>query len=314
MSFTTEIKDEISSIECSKTEMMAELSGYIRNCHEKPKKEIVLTTENKCLVDRIINFIDEIYQIKSQVTIINNVNFSKKDLYQIVINQKVSEIYFDLGIKDEKGNNLDNPPNYLIEGNSELKSYLRGVFLQTGSISDPKKSGYHLEFLIVDAKEAVFVQKLLNNFDFNAKILNRENGFMIYIKEADKISDFLKIIGANKAVLYYENVRVYRDRKNNTNRLNNMEQANTDKIIETANSQLEDIEIIEANDGLVLLDDKVLVALNYRKKYPEASLKELAEIISLETNKSITKSGLNHRLKKIEDLAKQFRKMQSDNK
>ena len=313
MSFTTEIKDEISSIECSKTEMMAELSGYIRNCHEKPKKEIVLTTENKCLVDRIINFIDEIYQIKSQVTIINNVNFSKKDLYQIVINQKVSEIYFDLGIKDEKGNNLDNPPNYLIEGNSELKSYLRGVFLQTGSISDPKKSGYHLEFLIVDAKEAVFVQKLLNNFDFNAKILNREKGFMIYIKEADKISDFLKIIGANKAVLYYENVRVYRDRKNNTNRLNNMEQANTDKIIETANSQLEDIEIIEANDGLVLLDDKVLVALNYRKKYPEASLKELAEIISLETNKSITKSGLNHRLKKIEDLAKQFRKMQSDN-
>ncbi len=314
MSFTTEIKDEISSIECSKTEMMAELSGYIRNCHEKPKKEIVLTTENKCLVDRIINFIDEIYQIKSQVTIINNVNFSKKDLYQIVINQKVSEIYFDLGIKDEKGINLDNPPNYLIEGNSELKSYLRGVFLQTGSISDPKKSGYHLEFLIVDAKEAVFVQKLLNNFDFNAKILNREKGFMIYIKEADKISDFLKIIGANKAVLYYENVRVYRDRKNNTNRLNNMEQANTDKIIETANSQLEDIEIIEANDGLVLLDDKVLVALNYRKKYPEASLKELAEIISLETNKSITKSGLNHRLKKIEDLAKQFRKMQSDNK
>jgi DNA-binding protein WhiA len=312
MSFTTEIKDEISSIECSKTEMMAELSGYIRNCHEKPKKEIVLTTENKCLVDRIINFIDEIYQIKSQVTIINNVNFSKKDLYQIVINQKVSEIYFDLGIKDEKGINLDNPPNYLIEGNSELKSYLRGVFLQTGSISDPKKSGYHLEFLIVDAKEAVFVQKLLNNFDFNAKILNREKGFMIYIKEADKISDFLKIIGANKAVLYYENVRVYRDRKNNTNRLNNMEQANMDKIIETANSQLEDIEVIEENDGLMLLDDKVKEALKYRKKYPEASLKELAEIISLETNKSITKSGLNHRLKKIADLANSFRKMKKE--
>ena len=132
---------------------------------------------------------------------------------------------------------------------------------------------------------------------------------MIYIKEAERISDFIKIIGANKAVLYYEDIRVYRDKKNNTNRLNNMEQANMDKVIETANSQLKDIEIIEKNDGLVLLDDKVLIALKYRKKYPEASLKELAEIISLETNKSITKSGLNHRLKKIEDLANQFRKM-----
>ena len=131
---------------------------------------------------------------------------------------------------------------------------------------------------------------------------------MIYIKEAEKISDYLKILGATKAVLYYENVRVYRDQKNKTNRLNNCEQANMDRIFETANQQLEQIRVIEENDGAMLLDDKTKEALDYRKKYPEASLKELAEIISLETGKSITKSGLNHRMRKIKDLATRLKK------
>ena len=163
--------------------------------------------------------------------------------------------------------------------------------------------------MVTFPEEAVFVQKLLNLFDLNAKILNREKGYMIYIKEAEKISDFLKILRANKAVMYYEDVRVYRDQKNKTNRLNNCEQANMDKVIQTATTQLEQIRIIEENDGLMLLDDKTKETLKYRKKYPEASLKELSEIISLETNKPITKSGLSHRLRKIKELAENLEKI-----
>ena len=163
-------------------------------------------------------------------------------------------------------------------------------------------------------EEAVFVQKLLNIFELNAKILAREKGYMIYIKEAEKISDFIKLLGANNAVLYYENVRIYRDQKNKTNRLNNCEQANMDKVFETANEQLRQIEVIEENDGVMLLDDKTKETLEYRKKYPEASLKELAEIISLETGKTITKSGLNHRMRKIKDLSTRFEKMKTTNK
>ena len=171
-----------------------------------------------------------------------------------------------------------------------------------------------MELLIQQPEEAVFVQKLLNLFDLNAKILARDKGYMIYIKEAEKISDFIKILGANKAVLYFEDVRIYRDQKNQTNRLNNCEQANIDKVIQTATTQLEQIKIIEENDGIMLLDDKTKDALEYRKKYPEASLKELAEIISLETNKSITKSGLNHRLRKIKELAENLEKLANENK
>ena len=312
MSFTVQIKEEISNIKSTKSELIAELSAYIRNNGVFSKENIIMTTENKFLVDHIIESIKSIYQIDLQVEIIENLNFSKKDLYQITITKKEVSLLRDLGILDDKNHDLELIPNYIVGANEEIRAYLRGVFLGTGSINDPKTSRYHMELLINKPQESVFIQKLLNLFDLNAKILSRDKGYMIYIKEAEKISDFLKILGANKAVMYYEDVRVYRDKKNKTNRLNNCEQANMDKIIETATSQLEDIDIIEKNDGIMLLDEKVKEALSYRKKYPESSLKELAEIISLETNKSITKSGLNHRLRKIKELADSFRKMKNE--
>lgn len=308
MSYTITIKEEISEIKNTKSEMIAELSGYIRNNGTITDNKIAITTENKFLVERVTNHLKNLYDVTPKIEIIENLNFSKKDLYQITIENNLKVILKDLCIFDEENNYIETVPTYLIGANEEIRAYIRGVFFATGSINDPKTSRYHMELLVSRPEEAVFVQRLLNIFDLNAKILNREKGYMIYIKEAEKISDFIKIIGANKAVMYYENVRVYRDQKNKTNRLNNCEQANMDRIFETANEQLEQIKIIEENDGLMLLDDKTKEALEYRKKYPEASLKELAEIISLETTKSITKSGLNHRMRKIKDLAQRLQK------
>ena len=309
MSFTVQIKEEISKRERTKSERLAGLSGYIRNNSTITKNKIIMTTENKFIVERVTKGIEDFYNTKSQIDVIENLNFSKKELYQITIKDNLDEILKDLCVLDDKGNYIETVPNYLVGGNEEIRGYLRGVFSASGSINDPKTSRYHMELLVKEPEEAVFVQKLLNVFDLNAKILNRDKGYMIYIKEAEKISDFLKIIGADKAVMYFEDVRVYRDKKNKTNRLNNCEQANMDKVMQTAQEQLEDIKIIEDNDGLVLLDEKVREVLEYRKKYPETSLKELAEIISIETNKSITKSGLNHRLRKIKELAEKFKKM-----
>ena len=308
MSFTVQIKEEISHIDSTKSEKIAELSGYIRNNSNIVKNRIIMTTENIFNVDRVAFSIKELFDIEAKVEIIGNVNFSKNSLYQITIDDLDYQVRETLGICDEKHKNLAVVPNYIVGGNEEIRAYLRGVFASSGSINDPKTSRYHMELLIDSPNEAVFVQKLLNIFDLNAKILNRDKGYMIYIKEAEKISDFIKILGANKAVMYFENIRVYRNQKNKTNRLNNCEQANMDKIIQTAETQLNHIKIIEDNDALVLLDDKTKEALEYRKKYPESSLKELAEIITLETNKSITKSGLNHRMRKIKDLAERLSK------
>lgn len=303
MSFTVEVKEEISKIKSSKSEIISELSAYIRNNGNITNDKVTLSTENHFIIERIIDGVNNLYGIELQEEIIDNLNFSKRELYQLTIKEKLNDILQDLGIVDKKNMYLENVPNYIIEADDEIRAYIRGAFLATGSISDPKKSRYHLEILTTEPDEAILIQKLLNMFDLNAKILNREKGFMIYIKEAERISDFLKLIGANNAVLYYENVRIYRDQKNKTNRLNNCEQANTDKAFETAVEQLKQIEIIENSDGLVLLDDRTKVAIEYRKKYPEASLKELAKIISLETGKTLTKSGLNHRMRKIKDLA-----------
>ena len=269
-----------------------------------------MTTENKFSIDHILESMKNTFDIDGKIDTVVNVNFSKKPLFQISFPIK-NNLLKQLGIENENNQFLETVPNYIVGGNEEIRGYLRGVFLSVGSINDPKTSRYHMELMIPKKEEAVFVQKLLNIFELNAKILAREKGYMIYIKEAEKISDFLKIIKANKAVMYFEDIRVYHDKKNNTNRLNNMEQANMDRVILTATKELEDIEIIEENDGLTLLDDKVKEVINYRKKYREASRKELAEIISLETNKPITKSGLNHRLRKVKELADNFRKMKN---
>ena len=314
MTFTIQIKEEISKIKSTKSETIAELSAYIKNNGHIKDNTITLSKENHFLIDRIKEEIKDLYDEEPKEEIIGNQNFSKKILYQITISEKVDTILKDLGIIDENGEKLDVVPKYIVGANEEIRAYLRGIFFATGSISDPKKSRYHLELLSYTPEEAVFVQKLLNIFELNAKILAREKGYMIYIKEAEKISDFIKLLGANNAVLYYENVRIYRDQKNKTNRLNNCEQANMDKVFETANEQLRQIEVIEENDGVMLLDDKTKETLEYRKKYPEASLKELAEIISLETGKTITKSGLNHRMRKIKDLSTRFEKMKTTNK
>ena len=312
MSFTIQIKEEITKSKTAKSEAIAELSAYIRNNGNFLKDRVTLTTENHFIVERVLEEIKDLFNIEIKEEVIENLNFSKNELYQITIMNKNTQLFENLGIRDEKGKYLDVVPNYIVGANEEIRSYIRGAFLANGSINDPKTSRYHMEILSLQPEEAVFIQKLLNLFDLNAKILNREKGFMIYVKEAEKISDFLKIIGANNAVLYYENVRIYRDQKNIANRLNNCEQANMDKVFETANAQLKQIKLIEENDGVMLLDEKTQETLKYRKKYPEASLKELAEIISIETNKPITKSGLNHRLRKIKELAEKFQKMKEE--
>ena len=308
MSYTVRIKEEISKIESTKPEMIAELSGFVRNNATFIDGSLSLTTENTDTLERIKLFIKTLYNVEVDITVIDNLNFSKKDLYSITFEEYQDKILKALAYIDENDEFIKVPPTYIVGGNEEIRAYLRGVFFSSGSINDPKTSRYHMELLISNPDEAVFIQKLLNLFELNAKILNREKGYMIYIKEAEKISDYLKILGANKAVMYYEDVRVYRDQKNKTNRLNNCEQANMDRIFETANLQLEQIKTIEENGGESLLDDKTKEALDYRKKYPEASLKELAEIISLETGKPITKSGLNHRMRKIKDLATRLKK------
>mgnify|MGYP002552910305 CR=1 FL=1 len=194
------------------------------------------------------------------------------------------------------------PKEYLISDEEQLRAYLRGVFLVSGSVNDPKTSRYHMEFILDTKEYANFINKLLNTYDLNSKIIKREKNYTVYIKEAEKISDFLRVIKVFSAVMYFEDIRIYRDHKNMTNRLNNCEQANMDKVFMTANKQINDIEKLYELDMVDLLDEKLKTVIEYRMKYKESSLKELAEIMSFETGTEITKSGLNHRFRKIREI------------
>jgi len=310
MSFTTTIKEEISRIENTSSETISELSGFLRNNGTCTDTTIDLITENATVAKRIYQLIKERYDISCEIETRKSMNFSKNNLYLIMINEKVNTILKDLSIINEKGIFLETPNEYIVDSEEEIRAYLRGAFLSKGSINDPKTARYHLEFLIDDKEEAEFISNLLNNFELNSKVLARDKGYMVYIKEAEKIGDFLRIVSASNAVMYYEDIRIYRDHKNMTNRLNNCEQANTDKIVETATRQIEDIEYLKENIGLDVLDDKTKEAIDYRLKYPESSLLELSEIISYETGKPITKSGLNHRFRKIKDLVNKMKENQ----
>ena len=307
MSFTTTIKEEISRIDNTKSESIAELSGFLRNNGSYAEESIDLISENATVVKRVYQLMKNLYDISCEIETRKGSNFSKNNLYLIMIDEKVDFILKDLSILDDNQEYLKTPNDYITDSEEEVRAYLRGAFLSKGSINDPKTSRYHLEYIIEEKEEAIFIQSLLNQFELNSKLLNREKGYMVYIKEAEKIGDFLRIINAYNAVMYYEDIRIYRDHKNMTNRLNNCEQANTDKIIETATKQIEEIEYLKENLGLDLLDDKTKEVVEYRLKYPESSLLELSEIITYETGKPITKSGLNHRFRKIRELVNRMK-------
>lgn len=305
ISFTINVKNEIASFNSIKNENMAMLSAIIRN-NAKFDKEITITTENSKVARRIYTLISDIYNVPVTIFDKNN-SFNRNRLYIITVSNEVNFILKDLGIIDENNKYLKTIPEYLIDSDEEKRAYLKGIFMACGSVNDPKTSRYHLEFFINNIEEANFVNDLLNEYYLNSKVIQKDKKYMVYIKEAEKIGDFLRIIGANDAVMYYEDIRIYRDHKNMTNRLNNMEQANIEKIINSCNSQIEDIELIYEKLGKEFLDDKTLEAATYRIKYPESSLQELSEIMTLEIGKPITKSGLNHRMRKIRELANKLK-------
>ena len=298
MSFSLDIKNEVARISSSKEEFISELSAIVRNS-ALINENIVIYIENNAVARRIFKLFKDIYDVNSIITV-RRKYFNSGFSYILTIKNKLVEILDDLSIIRD-GKYLSIPLDYIISDDDLIRAYLRGLFLVSGSVNDPKTSKYHLEFLVDSLEYAKFINKMLNNLELNSKIIKREKKYMIYIKEAEKISDFLRIIKAYNGVMYYEDIRIYRDHKNMTNRLNNCEQANMDKVFFTASSQLSDIEKIKNFNMLDLIDSKLREVIGYRVKYPEASLAELSVIMSNDGIK-ITKSGLNHRFRKIKEI------------
>lgn len=302
MSFTSNIKNEISSIEYGESEKMAELSAILNIGVKIYDDKFEIYSENISVARRIYLLIKEIYHVEIDMdTGYNSLRGNK--LVLLSVHDKIDLILSDLCIQ-KNNERIYVPSSYLVDEEHDKQAYLRGVFMMCGSINDPKTSRYHLEFVISNKDTAYYVNDLLNEFYFNSKVIKRDKNYMVYIKESEKISDFIKLLNARTSLFYYEDIRIYRDHKNMTNRLNNCEQANVDKMIQASSEQLELIRKLRETRDFDLLEQGIKDICIYKEKYPESSMAELAEIISTETERPITKSGINHRFRKIKEMVK----------
>ena len=307
MSYTSNIKNEISNIEYGDSEKMAELSAILNIGVKLYDDRFEIYTENISVARRIYKLIKEIYHVEIDMDTSGVNSLRKNKLVLLIVRDKINLILEDLSIMNE-GKRVYVPHTYLVDEDKDKQAYLRGVFMMCGSINDPKTSRYHAEFVISSKETADFVNKLLNEMYFNSKVIKRDKSYMVYIKEAEKISDFIKLLNATTSLFYYEDIRIYRDHKNMTNRLNNCEQANVDKSLNASNEQLELIKKLREIIDFDLLDDKIKDICIYKEKYPESSMAELATIISSETERPITKSCINHRFRKIKQMVESLYK------
>lgn len=294
MSFSSEVKEEVSKIANlkDKESVKYELIGYlISNNISIQKDKIRFSTENEYNINRfnklLIN-LDIYYDIELQGNTYI-IKFDKEEiekLQEIIINKEI----ITCNIKDIKNENL-------------IKAIVRGSFLGGGSINNPNNK-YHLEIVFSNKENALYIKTLLGIFEIRTKELKRDKGYSLYIKEGEEISKLLAMIGASKAVLKYEEIRVLRDTRNNVNRIVNCETANLNKTINASVKQIEDIKLIKKHNKFENLPDNLKEIANKRVENPDASLIELGNMLL----EPIGKSGVNYRLKKIHEIAEELRK------
>ena len=297
MTFTTSLKEEISQQNLNIEESRIALESFIKFCG-KIGREIVLTMENGAVARKVYKEIKKVYGISPLITIRNQKRFRVKQIYILTIKDRVEFIKNDIDIRY---------PISELTSDEEKVSFLRGSFLAVGNISNPQTSGYHLEYICSNLKLAKEVKCLLDYFNFEAKIITRGYKSVVYIKSSENISDLLKLFKATNALFFFEDIRIYRDHKNMVNRLNNCELSNQTKAITTGLKQLDMINYIKEHHLNDILDEKSKIVMEAREKYPESSLTELAEIIALEYNYKIGKSGVNHHFIKLNNLVKRHK-------
>jgi hypothetical protein len=305
MTFSSRLKEEITEYDGNLIEKRAELSSILRYDAKIEKDKITITCENAKIARRIYKNLKEVFGINIKIIIRNQKRFRVKQIYILEIKEKINYILESLYIYNN-GKKIKANEEYF-EAYEEKVAYIKGAFLATGSVNDPSTSGYHFEFVFPTKTDAEFIKKILKSIRFESKILKRNNRYMVYIKSAEEISDVIKLFNAINSLFYFEDIRIYRDHKNMVNRLNNCEIANQEKSTSTGMKQVSDIEFLKENDLLDLLDEHTKIVLEYRYKYPESSYLELADIISLETDYKIGKSGINHHFIKMKKLIEKYK-------
>ncbi|MDP4145047.1 MAG: DNA-binding protein WhiA [Bacillota bacterium] len=314
MSFSSKVKNEVCRYsDFSKEEAIAELSAIMKasgtlSLAGNKQFSFRVTTENPAIARLIFKLLKEHFDIHTKLMVKKSNSLKKNNIYMVVITEEmgVRSLLKDVGVLSEDNDMLSlnyGIPSEIVKDGECKRSYVRGAFLGGGSISNPEKT-YHLEFVTHDNQYAAELSQLINSFGLGSKVIQRKSSFVVYIKEGEQIVDLLNIIGAHSSLLELENVRIMKEMRNNVNRLVNCETANLSKTVNASVRQVESIKLIQKEIGLTRLPKNLREIAEIRLSYPDESLKELGQML----NPPVGKSGVNHRLRRIEKIAEELRK------
>lgn len=308
MSFASETKKELTNLEAKACCRRAELSALIRMngslSFSNRKLVVDVQTENAAIARRIYTLLKKDFDAQVEILVRKKMRLKKNNVYIVRLTHRAKEILEELKILEEGFVFVHDISEELVKKKCCRRSYLRGAFLAGGSVNNPETSSYHLEISSLYKEHNDALCELMNKFGLNSKTLERKKGFITYLKEAEKITEFLNIIGAHVALMRFEDIRIVRDMRNSVNRLVNCETANLNKTIGAALRQVENIRYISDTVGLDILPEKLREIAELRVVHPDVTLKELGELVSGAT---ISKSGINHRLRKIDEIAEKLR-------
>lgn len=308
MSFASRTKKELTQIEdedcCTRAEVAAfiRMNGALSFLNKNLSFDV--QTENAAIARRLYSNLKKLYPYKIELLVRKKMRLKKNNVYICRIREGAKPILKDLLILTGNFEFKNEISPDLIKKKCCQRSYLRGAFLAGGSVNNPKTSSYHLEIFSIYKEHSEALVDLMNKFELNAKSIERKNGYITYLKEAEKISDFLGLVGAHVALMKFEDIRILRDMRNSVNRLVNCETANMNKTIGAAQRQVGNIEYIKNTIGLDQLPDRLQEIAQLRVDNQDVTLKELGELVSGAT---VSKSGVNHRLRKIEEIADNLR-------
>lgn len=303
-SYASNVKKELTTLEVHREHARAELEALIRmnGSLSIAQHQFILNvqTENPAIARRIYTLLKQNYAVESELIVRRKMKLKKNNLYVVRLRQGTNRVLNDLHILNGPLSLTTLPSDEVLASEQKMRSYLRGAFLAGGSVNNPETSRYHLEIYSLYEAHNQQVVKMINHFGMNARATERRGGYIVYLKEAAKIADFLQLIGATSAMLKFEDIRIVRDMRNSVNRLVNCETANLNKTIDAATRQIENIKYIQTTVGLESLPAKLQEIAQLRLSHPDITLKELGEKVP---SGAISKSGINHRLRKLNQMA-----------
>ncbi|MDF9444154.1 DNA-binding protein WhiA [Limosilactobacillus mucosae] len=312
MSYASEVKKELTGLQVHLDNAKAELMALIRmnGALGIANRNLVLNvqTESPAIARRIYSLLKQFYQVESEIVVRRKMKLKKNNQYVVRLRYHAQEILSDLGIL-EGFQIKEKVPMTLLKDDLMIRSYLRGAFLAGGSVNNPETSRYHLEIYSLYEEHNEMIAQMINRYHLNARTTARRSGYIVYLKEAEKIAEFLQLIGATNGMLKFENIRIVRDMRNSVNRLVNCENANMDKVANASNRQIENIRLIDSMVGLDSLPEKLRAIAETRLAHQEVSLKELGVLVP---GGPISKSGVNHRLRKLNAYADELRHAKSN--